>query len=197
MIRSLGTEQSTRGLLRSSRLVCAATIALASIAASALPAQPYRARVWLPAYPNVIALDTIAIRSEFPAPRLEAFKVTAAVIETEFNIDLKVRDSTAGVVGNMELVKMRKLGRTQLSRYVSCGQGMTGNNADSYRVYLALIAFVDTLPDKGMIRLSVALAAAAQDLQGSSKPPVKCGSTGALEGHIRRIVAARFGTVVR
>jgi hypothetical protein len=193
---SLGTQQSRREFSGSHSLVCAATVLLASIVASSLPAQAFRARVWLPAYPNVIALDTIAIRSEFPAPRLEAFKVTAAIMETEFKIELKVRDSTAGVVGNMELVKMRSLGRTPLSRYVSCGQGMTGANADNYRVYLALIAFVDTVPEKGT-RLSVALAAAAQDLQGSSKPPVKCSSTGALEGHIRRLVAARFGTVVR
>lgn len=195
MIRSLGTER-TLGLLGSRLVACAAAVLLASIAPSSLSAQLYRARVWLPAYPNVIALDTIAIRTEFPAPRLEAFRVTAAVMETELKIELKVRDSTAGVVGNMELVKMRSLGRTALSRYVSCGQGMTGPNADSYRVYLALIAFVDTVPDKG-VRLSVALAGAAQDLQGSSKPPVKCSSTGALEGHIRRVVAARFGTVVK
>lgn len=196
MMYSLGTEQSTGGVSWYRCRVCAASVALASIAASSLSAQSYRARVWLPAYPAVIALDTLAIRSEFPAPRLEAFKLTAAVMETELKIELKVRDSTAGVVGNMELVKMRKLNRTPLSRYVSCGQGMTGANADNYRVYLALIAFVDTVPDKGT-RLGVALAAAAQDLQGSSKPPVKCGSTGALEGHIRRQVAARFGTVVR
>ena len=175
-------------------ILCAA---ITMLPASSLSAQLYRARVWLPAYPNVIALDTIAIRTEFPAPRLEAFNVTAAVMEAELKIELKVRDSTAGVVGNLELVKMRSLGRTPLSRYVSCGQGMTGANADSYRVYLALIAFVDTVPDKGMTRLSVALAAAAQDLQGSSKPPVKCSSTGMLEGHIRRVVAARFGTVVK
>ncbi|HEY7568007.1 MAG TPA: hypothetical protein VH762_10580 [Gemmatimonadaceae bacterium] len=196
MMRSLGTERTLLRSLRGRRLVCAATVLLATTAASSLAAQPYRARVWLPAYPNVIALDTIAIRSEFPAPRLEVFQATAAVMEVELKIELKVRDSTAGVVGNLELVKMRSLGRTPLSRYVSCGQGMTGANADSYRVYLALIAFVDTVPDKGT-RLSVALAAAAQDLQGSSKPPVKCGSTGALEGHIRRVVAARFGTVVK
>lgn len=195
-MHSLGTEQSKRLRLSTRHLACAATLLLAGLAASSLPAQLYRARVWLPAYPNVIALDTIAIRTEFPAPRLEAFQVTAAVMEAELKIELKVRDSTAGVVGNLELVKMRKLGRTPLSRYVSCGQGMTGANADSYRVYLALVAFVDTVPDKG-IRLSVALAAAAQDLQGSSKPPVKCGSTGLLEGQIRRQVAARFGTVVK
>ena len=195
-MRSLGTEQIKRLRFSTRHLVCAAALFLASLAASSLRAQLYRARVWLPAYPNVIALDTIAIRTEFPAPRLEAFQVTAAVMEAELKIELKVRDSTAGVVGNMELVKMRKLGRTPLSRYVSCGQGMTGANADSYRVYLALIAFVDTVPGKG-IRLSVALAAAAQDLQGSSKPPVKCGSTGLLEGQVRRQVAARFGTVVK
>ena len=195
-MHSLGTVQSKRLRFSTRHLVCAAALLLASLAASSLRAQLYRARVWLPAYPNVIALDTIAIRTEFPAPRLEAFQVTAAVMEAELKIELKVRDSTAGVVGNMELVKMRKLGRTPLSRYVSCGQGMTGANADSYRVYLALIAFVDTVPGKG-IRLSVALAAAAQDLQGSSKPPVKCGSTGLLEGQVRRQVAARFGTVVK
>lgn len=195
-MHSLGTDQSKRLQFSARHLVCATALLLASLAASSLPAQLYRARVWLPAYPNVIALDTIAIRTEFPAPRLEAFQVTAAVMEVELKIELKVRDSTAGVVGNLELVKMRKLGRTPLSRVVSCGQGMTGANADSYRVYLALIAFVDTVPDKGT-RLSVALAAAAQDLQGSSKPPVKCGSTGFLEGQIRRQVAARFGTVVK
>ena len=195
-MRSLGAEQSKRRLFATRHLVCATTLFLASLAASSLPAQLYRARVWLPAYPNVIALDTIAIRTEFPAPRLEAFQVTAAVMEVELKIELKIRDSTAGVVGNLELVKMRKLGRTPLSRIVSCGQGMTGANADSYRVYLALIAFVDTVPDKGT-RLSVALAASAQDLQGSAKPPVKCGSTGLLEGQIRRLVAARFGTVVK
>lgn len=172
------------------------SLALAAFTPGSLAAQSYRARVWLPAYPTVIALDTIAIRSEFPAPRLEVFKATAAVMETELKIELKVRDSTAGLVGNMELVKMRSLGRTPLSRYVSCGQGMTGPNADSYRVYLALIAFVDTVPGKGT-RLGVALAAAAQDLQGSSKQPVKCSTTGALEGQIRKSVAARIGSVVR
>lgn len=180
--------------LTSRRSVHSAAVVLG--VATALPAQTYRARVWLPAYPNVIALDTIAVRSEFPAPRLEAFKVTAAVMELELKIDLKIRDSTAGVVGNMELVKMRSFGRSPLSRYVSCGHGITGPNADRYRVYLALVAFVDTVPDKGT-RLGVSLAAAAQDIEGSSKQPVKCASTGALEGQIRRLVAARFGTVVR
>lgn len=158
--------------------------------------QNYRARVRLPAYPAIIALDTMTVRLELPASRGEVFTVAAAALETEFKIELRMRDSLAGVVGNLEVVKMRRLGRSPMSRYVSCGSGMTGPNADSYRIYLAIAAFVDSIgPGKSM--LGVSLAAAAQDLQGSSKAPLMCGSTGALESHIRRIVAARFGVAVR
>lgn len=160
--------------------------------ATPLFAQAYRARVRLPTHSQVIALDTLAIRTDLAAPRAEVFAVTAAVLEVELKIELKTRDSTAGLVGNLELVKMRSLGRSPLSRYVSCGSGMTGPNADNYRIYLAVIAFVDPLPEN-QTRLGVAVAAGAQDLQGNSKQPIACGSTGALEGHIRRAVAARFG----
>ena len=157
-----------------------------------LLAQAYRARVRLPGYPHIIAMDTIAVRTDVPGSRLEVFQVAAAALETEFKFELKIRDSTAGLVGNMELVKLRSLGRSPMSRYVSCGSGMTGPNADSYRIYLAIIAMVDSIAP-GKTRLGVALAAAAQDLQGSAKQPIACGSTGALEGQVRRLVAARFG----
>jgi hypothetical protein len=169
----------------------------AAVSASALPAQQYRARVRLPAYPAVIALDTLAVRSELTAaPAGEVFTVAAAALEHELKIDLRLRDSTAGVVGNLEIVKMRRLGNAAMSRYVSCGSGMTGPNADNYRIFLAIAAFVDSIaPDK--TRLGVAVAAAAQDLQGSSKAPVACSSTGAAEGQIRRIVALRFGNPAR
>lgn len=160
--------------------------------ATALSGQAYRARVRLPTHPQVIALDTLAIRTELAAPAAEVFAVTAAVLELELKIELKTRDSTAGLVGNLELVKMRTLGRAPLSRYVSCGNGMTGPNADNHRIYLAVIAFVDPLPEN-KTRLGVAVTAGAQDVQGNAKQPVACGSTGALEGHVRRTVAAKFG----
>ena len=76
-----------------------------------LLAQPYRARVRLPGYAHIIAMDTIAVRTDVPASRLEVFQVAAAALETEFKFELKIRDSTAGLVGNMELVKLRSLGR--------------------------------------------------------------------------------------
>ncbi|MGH7712834.1 MAG: hypothetical protein ACREOG_16205, partial [Gemmatimonadaceae bacterium] len=122
-----------------------ALIVLLGLPGAAPLAQPFRARVRLPGYPTVIALDTLAVRIELPASRGEVFQVTAAAFEVELKIDTKVRDSTAGLVGNMELVKMRTLGRAPLSRYVSCGSGMTGPNADSYRIHLAIMAFVDSL----------------------------------------------------
>ncbi|MGQ0641742.1 MAG: hypothetical protein ACT4P6_13415 [Gemmatimonadaceae bacterium] len=171
-------------------------LVLAPVLATALDAQAYRARVRLPAYPAVIALDTIAIRSDVSGARGEVFQVAAAALEHEFKIELRLRDSTAGVVGNLEIVKLRRLGNAAMSRYVSCGSGMTGPNADSYRIFLAIAAFVDSL-SAGKTRLGVALAASAQDLQGSAKQPIACGSTGAVESQIRRAVALRFGDSVR
>ena len=180
-----GRPTMTRALMLAAALLLHAT---------ALSGQAYRARVRLPTHSQVIALDTLAIRTELAAPAAEVFAVTAAVLELELKIELKTRDSTAGLVGNLELIKMRTLGRAPLSRYVSCGSGMTGLNADNYRIYLAVIAFVDPLPDN-KTRLGVAVTAGAQDVQGNAKQRVACGSTGALEGHVRRTVAKRFGLV--
>jgi hypothetical protein len=169
---------------------------LLPVMSEALAAQAYRARVRLPGYAQVIALDTIAVRTELNASRSEAFTVAAAAIEHEFKIELRLRDSTAGVVGNLELVKMRRFGNAAMSRYVSCGSGMTGPNADSYRIYIAVAAFVDSIAP-GKTRLGVGLAAAAQDLQGSAKAPIACGSTGAFENQVTRTIAQRFGSPVR
>ena len=115
-----GRPMMTRGVVLAAALVLHAT---------ALLGQAYRARVRLPTHSQVIALDTLAIRTELTAPAAEVFAVTAAVLELELKIELKTRDSTAGLVGNLELVKMRTLGDA-LSRYLICGVGMTGPNAE-------------------------------------------------------------------
>lgn len=159
-------------------------------------AQNPRARVRLPGYSQIIVLDTLAARVEVPAPAAEVFTVTAAALEHELQIELATRDSANGVVGNLSLTKMRRLGKSPLSRYLSCGSGMTGPNADAYRIYLAVVALIDPLPNNRS-RLGVAVAAGAQDVQGNSKLPIACGSTGALETQIRRVVAARFGMPAR
>jgi hypothetical protein len=159
-------------------------------------AQNARVRVRIPGHENVIAMDSLAVHTTLPATPAEVFPVAAAALELELKIPLLVRDSAGGIVGNHDLTKLRSLGGSAMSRYVSCGSGMTGPNADNYRVHLAIFAFVDPLPGN-QTRLGVALAAGAQDVQGVAKQPVACGSTGALEGRIRRVVAAKFGVVVR
>jgi hypothetical protein len=184
--------RTRREIANRSLMIVLAVTAVTAVAA----AQPPRARVRLPGYSAVIALDSLAVFTDLPAPPAEVFPVAAAALELELKIELKTRDSTAGLVGNLELVKMRSLGGSPLSRYLSCGSGMTGPNADSYRIYLAIMAFVDPLPDN-KTRLGVALAAGAQDVQGNAKLPVPCGSSGALEARVRRAVAARFGVAVR
>ncbi|HJU72822.1 MAG TPA: hypothetical protein VJ717_03680 [Gemmatimonadaceae bacterium] len=174
------------GTLLAATLFCAGT----------LSAQAARARVRLPGFNQIIVLDTLAVRMEIPAPPEEVFPVAAAALEHELKMELTTRDSTLGVVGNLYMIKLRRLGKSALSRYLSCGNGMTGPNADNYRIYMSVAALVDPLPDK-RTKFGVAVAAGAQDIQGNAKLPIACGTTGALETEIRRIVGARFGVAVR
>ncbi len=67
---------------RRSRWLASLRLIILSIVLVPIPtldAQPYKARVRLPAYPAVIAMDTIAMRTEVPAPKLEVFQVAAAL----------------------------------------------------------------------------------------------------------------------
>ena len=90
-----------------------------------------------------------------------------------------------------ELVRTRNLAGSALSRYVDCGAGMTGPRADSHRVQMPLLLFIDAAPE-GKTKLRIALAASAQDNSGTSNSPVTCGSTGALEGQLRRAIGAQL-----
>lgn len=120
MDRSLGTLPRASQLLTSRGVIRA--VAAMLIVATELPAKSYRARVSLPAYPNAIALDTIAIRSEFPAPRLGAFQVTAAVLQVELKIGLKIYTEKRLIV-----VQNRAL-----SRYASASERMRLGPGDKH-----------------------------------------------------------------
>ena len=67
-----------------------------------------------------------------------------------------------------------------MSRLLNCGSGMTGPNADSWRIYISVFALVEGKgSDKSVLR--VGFIAGAQDIQGASKDPVACGTTGIFE----------------
>ena len=109
-----------------------------------------------------------------------AVDVSLSMSFEELKIPVDTRDSNAGVVGNSRIIKLRSFGGAPMSRLLNCGSGMTGPNADSWRIYITVLAFVEGKgSDKSVLR--VGFIAGAQDIQGASKDPVACGTTGAFE----------------
>lgn len=86
-------------------LLCVAIL----LASARLDAQPVRGRVNLPGFANTIILDTLAVSAEIDAPMGRLYAATVAVLEN-MKIPMEVNDSAGGLVGNLRLTVMRRLG---------------------------------------------------------------------------------------
>jgi hypothetical protein len=172
---------------------------LALIAWSVAAAPPARAQsstmsihVGLPGFYTPVLLDSVAVAFTIDGSRARVFAAARATLG-DLGIPLTRIDSLRGTLVNVNLDARRRLSGKRLSELLSCGTGLIGENADRFRVTIAVAAFVDSLaPEQS--RLRVAFAAGARDTEGSSKPPVTCGSTGAFENMLGERVARRLGT---
>jgi len=149
-----------------------------------------RRRVALPLFGAQVVLDTIGSPVTVDARPGETF-AAAALVLANFGIEADVRDSVSGLIGNISLVRSRRLGRTPLSVYLSCGSTMTGLRADYYRITMPLLVMLDPLgTDRTTMR--IALVASGQDPTGSSSQQVMCGSTGALEARLHKAIVEQI-----
>lgn len=92
-------------------------------------------------------------------------------------------------LGVKRLRVSRRIGTKPVSAFLSCGEGITGANADLWHVFLNLGAQVSPAP-KGS-RLQILLSADAVDVPGGRSERVPCATTGRLElnilTHLRQI----------
>ena len=160
-------------------------------AGSPAAAQYARARVWPPGFTTQLALDTMTTPTELDAPYGKVFTAAVAAFD-EMKIVVDMRDSLRGVVGNLAIKKSSSFAGAQLSRWFNCGQGMTGPNADNFRLYIAIAALLDRVASNNRTAIRVAMVAGAQDMQGNAKDAVACGSSGALELKILDAVKKRL-----
>lgn len=134
--------------------------------------------------PGVVTLtrtDAIPTDSLAVAPAA-ALDVVRAAYEAA-SVPVTLADRAGGQVGNQRLVVRRALGGTPLSRYLQCGQTITGTRADVDRIVMSIVSTVTALPD-GRSTVSTMIAAHAVDVSGNSSDPQRCASTGALETRV-------------
>ena len=153
-------------------------------------AQMMRARVFPPGFQNQQALDTLGRAVQVGVPAGRVFTAAIAAFG-DLKIPVTSSDSLHGMVANLGIRQSRTLAGSQMSRWLSCGEGMTGPNADSFRIYAALAVLLD----KGAAdstKVQIGFLAGSEDMQGNMKAPVPCGSTGAIEEKLMGLIMARL-----
>jgi hypothetical protein len=137
-----------------------------------------------------MSIDSGSVDVTLPASAGAVF-FAARQVFFELKIPTPLADSARGYLINGRFIKLRSLAGSPLSAYLNCGYGMTGPNADSFRVTMAIAALVDAIsPNTSRLRLTV--LAGAESTEGASKSAVTCGSTGVLEERILRTIRVKI-----
>ena len=105
----------------------------------------------------------------------------------EMGIDPNVVDSKQLLFGSAGAAYRHRIANQRLSHFFDCGSIMGVSTADTYDVWIRVIAQV--LPmERGLsiVRTEVEVSAKATDMQGGSAP---CSSNGALEARIAKRLA--------
>lgn len=155
------------------------------LSAQGLPRPGDMLRVEVAGYGGRVPLDSVAIPFEVRAPRAATFRAAVQVLQ-ELGIAPAMRDSVRGAVGIANLTIRRKFARENISRYLDCGLGIMGANADNWRMHITAFAFaVAAGPDRSTLKVTI--LGSGRDVAGSSSEEIVCASTGAFE----RLVSER------
>jgi hypothetical protein len=125
-----------------------------------------------------------ALRPDSAAVQLQA---AYAVV----GIPITLQDAATGRLGNPRFVTRSRIANEPMSRFLNCGQTLTGNRADRDQITMSIVTTVRPGPNGGS-RVETLLTASAQDrTSGNVGDMIPCTTRGALESKIHR---AAFGT---
>lgn len=124
-----------------------------------------------------------AIRPDSAVVRLQAAYALVG-------IPITLQDAATGRLGNPRFVTRSRIANEPMSRFVNCGQTITGNRADRDQITMSIVTTVRPGPNGGS-QVETLLTASAQDrTSGNVGDMIPCTTRGALES---RIHSAAFG----
>ena len=160
-----------------------------ALTAAPLAAQSVRTMVVIPGRLTRVITDTTGTLYEVPFPPARTYAAVLATFEA-LKLPSEVHDSANGRVETGVFHRRGDIGGKQISTYLSCGDGITGPYADTYRVYMIVMTtVVPRGPDRSAIR-SVLLGGAVNVSEGA-RQPMACESTGRWEIRLHKEVLAR------
>jgi hypothetical protein len=104
-------------------------------------------------------------------------------------IPLTIDDPAGHQLGNPNFYASRQFAGQPMTKLVDCGNGMTGQKAATYRIYMSLITVVQSDGGSGSL-VHTTFAALGQDVSEGSTDRIACGSKGALEQLVLDRIAA-------
>jgi hypothetical protein len=155
-----------------------------------LSAQRERVVIVIPGQITRVVTDTMGTPIAYDAPPRLVFQALVKAYES-LDVPVTLKDSVEGKVGNLKFHKSGRLGGQQISAFLSCGDGVTGPNADSYRVYMALRSVVVPSGENGSILRSTLFGGAMNVAEGA-RQAMPCESNGRFEILIGKLVQARL-----
>ncbi len=166
--------------------------ALSLLGAIPTAAQRNRVVVVVPGQLTQVLSDTMGTPYDVPFPAAKVYQALLGVY-TELKIPMEVKDSAAGQLGSQMFYRQNSIGGKQISTYLSCGDSMTGPNADFYRVYMNIWSTLIPKGDHGVV-LRTAYLAGAVNVSEGSRQPMPCETTGRLEYRIHQMVLKKLMT---
>jgi hypothetical protein len=166
------------------------SLSLMMLSASVLGAQGVR--VPLGGGREPVLMDSLRQDSELKAP---PDKVYEAALKAFAALDIPVgkTSGSAGIIGSERFERMRVLGGSLLSKSFNCGEGPAGPKADTYRLEIAVVAYVTPIPGSTGTKLGLATFAEGRDPTGPYATPRSCGSTGELEAKLVKRITQLTG----
>lgn len=147
-------------------------------------------RAGLAALSQPVLMDTLARTYPVTSDRVGTFVAILAAYDS-LGIPIDFKESSAGIVVAERLTVSRELKKVPLSRYVDCGQGFNGVNANVYRLTLVVATWIAPLSG-APASVKVAVAGSGMDMTGSNGHAVLCTSKGVLEDTIVQILRLRL-----
>lgn len=131
--------------------------------------------------------DNAAATSRISAPVDAVWRILPAAFDS-VGIPLSLIDPARRQVGSEGFKIRQKLGDARLSRYFECGTTQVGPNADSYELFITVLAQLEP-EGTGQTKLTILATAAAKPMQ-FAQDYSRCSSKSALEKRMSDIVAA-------
>lgn len=131
-------------------------------------------------------------------PRAESATIAAppAVVWTaakkvyaSLGVPLAVDNPAAHQLGNQNFYASRQFAGQPMTKFVDCGNGMTGQKAATYRIYMSLLTTIESDGGSGA-RVHTTFVPMGQDVTEGSTDRIACGSKGTLEQFVLEQIAA-------